>query len=115
MLEHYDGIGQWRETENGFEIDPSGEYEGTTFEAADDLAGFLATDPRSMSCIARQALSYATGRILAPGDAPAIAELATSFTDSEHQMRELMVAVATNAAFRYMTPDPATRIKGEQP
>lgn len=115
VLEHYDGIGQWREDENGFPIDPSGEYEGTTFDAAEDLAAFLADDPRAMTCIARHALSYATGRELGTQDAPAIAELVATFTDSDYQMRELMVAVTTNAAFRYMTSDPATRIKGEQP
>ncbi len=105
VLEHYDGIGMWRDTENGFEIDPSGEYGDTSFGDAKDLAAFLAADPRVTSCIARQSLAYSIGIDPHGLDEEALSELGATFEASEYAMRDLLVAVVTSPSFRYFSTE----------
>jgi len=106
VLEHYDGVGLWREDENGFEIDPSGEYLGFSFDDAGSLASFLGSDDRAMSCIVQHGLSFATGRVLGPeSDVPTLETLGTTFAESGYGMRELMLGIVRSPSFRYLTLD----------
>lgn len=106
-LEHYDGIGVWRDQELGFDIDASGEYDGEVFEGAADLAGYLASDPRFSTCMSQQVLSFAAGREIREEDEEMIVNIAASFEDSEFQLRELVVGVTTSAAFRFISEEVA--------
>jgi len=101
-FENYDGVGVWRDTENGFDIDASGEYIDQSFKGAGDLANYLANDPRFAECISSQVLSFAAGREIRPEDDEMLSRIATSFEDSEYQLQELVVGVVTSAAFRYV-------------
>ena len=63
-LEHYDGIGAYRETDQGFAIDASGDaarrHRPSTGRASS--RGLLAADERLPRCMAQQLLTYALGR-----------------------------------------------------
>ena len=52
-LEHFDGIGAFREQDDGVAIDASGELDGVQFSDARGLGSALAQDPNVASCFAR--------------------------------------------------------------
>lgn len=65
-FEHFDGIGIWRDTDNGKPVDASGEVvagpggvEGT-FEGVDELGELLAHDPAVQACYVAQYTEFAT-------------------------------------------------------
>jgi hypothetical protein len=71
-LENYDGIGQWRTTDNGVAVDASGDLgNGQTFNGAIELQNLLKSDARVPRAVVQYLLSYALGRELAldPGGA----------------------------------------------
>lgn len=62
-LEHFDAIGQWRDQDNGFAIDDSGQLpDGTSFQGAHGLAQVVANDPRYSACVVEKLFTYALGR-----------------------------------------------------
>src|SRR5690349_24724059 len=53
-LEHFDSIGNYRETENGIAIDPSGILEdGTPFDGAQELGTILGNSASVTECLLR--------------------------------------------------------------
>ena len=103
-LEHYDGIGAFRDTENGLPIDPSGVYEGEPLGGVGDVARFLATDERATRCVAQRLMSYATGRDYLPRDRFAVDDLHAAFADEAFVFRMLVIELVTNPTFRYLAP-----------
>ncbi len=101
-LEHFDGLGAYRERDNGVEIDASGDLDGLPFSDARGLATALAADPRLADCFARTLLRYARGALETPSEAPLIAELSSAFASSSYRVRELMQSVVTSDAFRHV-------------
>jgi hypothetical protein len=63
-LENYDGIGEWRTTDNGLPIDASSTLvpSGQNFDGALQLESILKADPRLPSAVVQFSLSYALGR-----------------------------------------------------
>ena len=75
-FEHFDGMGQWRDTENGgLTIDSSGSYtfaDGTT-KTWTDAAGLmqvLASTPQTHTCFAKKLAAYGLQRYVTPSDMP---------------------------------------------
>jgi hypothetical protein len=105
-FEHYDGIGAWRDTEAGKPVDASGELFGTddingTFEGAPELARLLASSEQVRTCVAEQWFGFAFGRTPAEDDTCSFDAMALAFTESDHDIRELLVALVTTDAFRH--------------
>lgn len=104
-LEHYDGIGAFRETENGLPIDPTGVYEGKALDGVADVAEFLATDERATRCVAQRLMSYATGRDYLPRDRAAVDELHAVFADEAFVLRMLVIELVQSPTFRYLSEE----------
>jgi hypothetical protein len=119
-LEHYDPVGNWRETDRGLPIDDSGQVAGLPtdingpFKGAIELASKLAKSEKVRQCVAKQWFRFASGRreVLpvdamgqpmdaAGSDACTLASLYKSFEDSGHDMRDLRLKIALSDAFRY--------------
>jgi hypothetical protein len=105
-LENFDGTGRWRTTENGLDIDASGELTGTDvdgpFIGAKELADRLATSKAVSDCVSTQWFRWAYGRTENPDiDACNIDDLQTRFDDADHDMRELLVALTQTDAFMF--------------
>ena len=67
-VENFDGIGAWRDQDNGEPIDASGQLpNGTSVNGAADLAHVLASNPTFARCVVKQLFTYTHGR--APDDA----------------------------------------------
>ena len=102
-LEHYDGLGQWRDTENGLAIDVSGTLSGTDvdgpFNGAIELAQKLSKSPQVATCTVRQLFRFGFGRYETTDDAPTIDRLAAGFQSSKQRVLDLAVSMTQVPAF----------------
>ncbi|MEC9073382.1 MAG: DUF1588 domain-containing protein, partial [Myxococcota bacterium] len=101
-LEHFDGVGRYRETENDLPIDATGEIVGTgytngTFDGAEALATLLAESPETHRCFAQQWLRFAYGMEVSAGMKCLLDDIAATFEDDGHRVRALLRALATSA------------------
>jgi hypothetical protein len=71
-LEQFDGLGQYRETDNGQPVDASAIYpidgEPVAFVGAVEFAELLASSSEANQCYARRWAEYVYGRDLTPAD-----------------------------------------------
>jgi hypothetical protein len=107
-FEHYDATGRWRTTENGFDIDASGELAATDvdgdFVGARELGERLAGSEQVAGCVARQWFRFAYGRSESEElDACNLETIDAAFAESGHDMRELLVALTQTDAFLFRT------------
>ncbi|HSS38940.1 MAG TPA: DUF1592 domain-containing protein [Polyangia bacterium] len=106
-FENYDGIGQFRTTDQNLPVDPSGQIplNGAmqTFPNAVALTDMLASSPDVQSCFARQWTRYALNRWDTSADRASVQGAAQAFQASGN-MRDLIAAVATSRTFRYRAP-----------
>ncbi|MGB8330520.1 MAG: DUF1592 domain-containing protein, partial [Polyangiales bacterium] len=73
IFEHYDGIGQWRDQQNGKQIDATGEVIQTDdidglYDGAPELASALAGSTQVQECVASQWFRFAYNRTVSPED-----------------------------------------------
>ena len=99
IFERFDGAGQFRLTENGAPIDPSGEVNRVPVRDAIDLGHRLREDPALTSCLVSRAYSYATGREIQPADRPLLRHFEARFREDGHRFPELLHTIATSRAF----------------
>jgi hypothetical protein len=101
-LEHFDGIGAYRETDHGVTLDVSGDlFGGTPFDGAKGLAAALKQDPRLADCFARQLYRYATGHREVPSEDPILKQLASDAASSGLKLRALAKALVASDGFRF--------------
>jgi hypothetical protein len=100
-LEHFDGIGAFRQTDKGLTIDATGELDGVKFDGPRQLGAALKNHPESASCIARQLYRYAMAHVENTGEEAAILALAKSFQDGGYRFRSLVEGVVKSPAFVY--------------
>lgn len=98
-LEHFDGLGQLRKTENGAPIDVSADLEGKTFEGAQGLASYLRQDARIPSCLVRNVYSYGTGRTTDERDEDYLADQSAAFAANGYRLPDLMMQIASSPEF----------------
>jgi hypothetical protein len=107
-FEHFDGMGQWQDNENGgLAIDSSGSFtfaDGTT-KTWTDAAGMmqaLAASPQAHTCFAKKLASFGLQRDVVTTDMPLLnsltsASMAAGTAGSEKQ---LIIQLVKNDAFR---------------
>jgi hypothetical protein len=104
-FEHYDGMGRWRDTDNGLAVDDSGEIAGTdaqgTFHGATELGRKLAASQDAQRCFAGHWLTFAYGRLETEGDACTRASLEDAFSKSGGRIQDLLLALTQTDAFLY--------------
>lgn len=107
-MEHYDGVGKWRDQDNGQPIDATGSLpSGANFDGAVQLAQTLKTDPRFARCISKKMLTYSLGRELTTADDCTVDGLTKLSQDNGYRLRELAVAVVKSPSFRNRRPGKA--------
>lgn len=100
-FEHFDALGQWRDTENGMTIDTASDLDGRPFNDANELAGLVAALPEVGVCIARRFYQHATARLDRKGDGPAVKALVNSFIASDFDFKQLVTDMVVNDGYRY--------------
>ena len=93
-LEHFDGIGAFRATENDAPIDVSGTLEDARFNGAAGLGKAIANNPASTECVANRALEYTIGRST-DDEGDALAALEKGFAADGYRLPALMLRLAT--------------------
>lgn len=109
-FEHYDALGQWRDTDQNLPIDATGEISGSDvdgpFDGALALTQKLAQSQEVKDCLVQTWFRFAHGRTVTPADAGNLAVLNAAFAGNGYKLAELMVAVTQTHAFRYsLVPD----------
>ena len=109
-FEHYDGMGAWRDSENGVSVDTSGQVFGSAdpdllgpVDGALELSQRLSGSQQVADCMATHVFRYALGRAENVEDLCTInvmGQILRASTD----FREMMVALGTMEAFRYRQP-----------
>ena len=107
-FEHYDGVGEYRMTDQSLPVDASGSIvldgQTQTFTDALGLASMLAQSPQVQECFATQWMRYALNRWDTSADLASIQGATSTFQAGGLNMRDLIAAVATSRTFRYRTP-----------
>jgi hypothetical protein len=98
-LEHFDGLGQLRLTENGAPIDVSADVDGRTITGAQGLARYLRENPKVPACLVRNVFAYGTGRKTDERDEDHLADRTAAFAASGYRLPELMVQIASSPEF----------------
>jgi hypothetical protein len=101
-LERFDGIGEFRQTDNGAQIDASGELDGASFTDARGLGMALSQNANVTSCFTRTLLRYARGALEDPSETALIDALSGEFAAAQYRMSDLMLKISTQSAFRSM-------------
>jgi hypothetical protein len=109
-LENFDGVGLWRDTENGKPIDASGEIPEVDvagpFLGPVELAQKVASSQDARDCFAQKWLSFAYGRVPGEQDSCSLSQLETAFRESGGNVKALLLAATQTDAFLYL-PLPA--------
>ncbi len=106
-FEHYDGLGLWRDTENGQPIDATGGVKISRdtqvigdVDGAIELSAKLATSRNVHDCVAKEFYRFALGRALNQADNCTATKIEERFMSSGGSFKELMLAIVESEAFR---------------
>lgn len=105
-FEHYDFMGRWRDRDGNFPVDDEGEVFASVdldgkFKGGVELAQKLAASASVRQCFAAQWFRYANGRAETNADACTMSRLGKRLDENGHDLRDLLIAIATSDAFRY--------------
>jgi hypothetical protein len=107
-FENYDGIGQFRTTDNGQPVDASGSVstDGAThtFKNAIELIGVLAKSSEVRQCFSSQWARFALVRPDTDADQASLQTVASTFGSQTSTIQDLLAAIATMRTFRYRSP-----------
>ena len=106
IFEHYDGIGQWRDQQNGKPIDATGQVVQTDdidgdYDGAPELARALADSTQVQECVSSQWFRFAYNRTVTSEDSCSIEQLNDVFRASDFNIKSLLVALTQTNAFLY--------------
>ncbi len=107
-FERYDGLGRYREEENGKRVDSSGELTVTReaaiegpFQDAVELSHRLAQSTQVSDCVASQWYRFAMGRLEQAHDVCSLREVQARFARSNGDLKDLLVGITLTQAFRF--------------
>ncbi len=99
-FENFDGVGRWRDTENGATIDPSGDLEGEPFDDAWDFARALSDHPDLGPCLAQHVWGVGTGHTPIYEELALSEWLAEELRLYDHSVKRLLLATVVSEGFR---------------
>ena len=110
-LEHFDGSGQYRETEKGAPIDASGALDNRQFTDTVGLGQSLHDSPALSSCLVKRVYSYATGSTMSADDRTTLEYFDTRFAAQGYRLPALLRSIALGDAFVTIrnVPPPAAK------
>ena len=99
-FENFDGMGRWRDTENGALIDPSGDLDGEGFADSWELGAVLSEHDRYGYCMSRHLYRYAVGRLESDSEENLLDWLAAGLEETEFSYQSLLLDVILSDGFR---------------
>ena len=107
-LENFDGVGGWREKDEGFKIEPAGKLvSGENFAGPNELNKILAGQKREefLHCMAEKMMIYALGRGLEWYDKPAQEQIAADIKAGNYKFSALIMGVVKSVPFQLRRGD----------
>ncbi|MHB1207967.1 MAG: DUF1588 domain-containing protein, partial [Rhodospirillaceae bacterium] len=98
-LENFDGVGQFRETENGAPLDLNTTIDGKPTEGLAGLNQVVHDNPATTSCLVQNLYKYAVGRGISSADKEAVDQLKTVFGAEGYRVPDLLRQIALSDAF----------------
>jgi hypothetical protein len=98
-LEHFDGAGQFRASENGAVIDTHGTLADASFDDAAGLGAVLGKDPAVSSCLVQSVWRYASGHVGDRDESAFLHYLDERFAANGYRIPELLRLIATSRNF----------------
>jgi hypothetical protein len=112
-FEHYDGIGKYRNVDNGGQVDSTGaiQLDGAERKFADarELSAALAKSPEVARCFAMQWMRFAFQRPTIEEDRASLDAATTAFNKAG-AITDLLVGVAGSRTFRYRMPNAGEKL-----
>jgi len=102
-LENYDGVGAWRDKDNGAVIDASGKLpDGAAFDGPNGLKSLLLTQHRDdfISTFTQKLLTYALGRGVEASDLPAVRTIMRDAAKENDTIPALIDAIVRSPQFQ---------------
>jgi hypothetical protein len=106
-LENFDGLGTFRQKENGVMIDASGELDGVKFSDAAGLAQAMHDSAKPAACFVKKVFAYGTGHMPTKGEAEWMKSLQAKFQADGYRVPQLLKQIVLSDAFYRVTPAPA--------
>ena len=107
-FENYDGLGQYRTTDNGQPVDATGQVtldgSSKSFKNAIELSALLANSNDVRSCFVTQWAKFAFSRASEPADAASLNDAFAAFSKASFTVRDLLVSIAKSRSFNYRSP-----------
>ena len=96
------GVGQWRTTDDGAKIDPSGTlFDGTPVDSAVALRQALVRQPEIfVGVLTEKMLTYALGRGLEYYDMPAVRKIVHDGRNNDYRFSSIVMGVVKSAPFQ---------------
>jgi len=113
-LENFDGAGQFRVTDGGATIDPSGNLDGVDFEDHTGLSTALSANPAVPACLVQTTLAYGLGRSLGPEERGWFDHLLNEFEQEEFRLKPLVRSIVTSDNFFVVKSPPSVPAEGTQ-
>ncbi len=106
-LENFDGAGIFRQSENGAELDISGELDGIFYEDINGLANALHNHPKLSACLVNRLYAYGTGGAVSLRyDRDSLRWLEQEFVAENYRLRALLRTLVLSEAFSSVRPIP---------
>ena len=100
-LEHFDAIGQWRETDGGAAISATIEWQGQTIDSPRAFReALLGRGSTFVQTVTEKLLTYALGRGVDYRDAPTVRELVRGLARDEYRWSSLIEGIVSSTPFR---------------
>jgi hypothetical protein len=111
-LERFDGVGAFRDNENGAPIDAGGSFEGKSFDGANALGYLMSQSTGPTDCLSTRAAEYATGQVTDNLPKGWVDALIKSFQAGGYKYPALIEKIALSPEFYAVAPidAPATKV-----
>jgi hypothetical protein len=105
-LEHFDGIGHWRDTDGTAAIDATGQLpSGQTFDGALQMVSELKQQAPTISdCVTQKMFAYSLGRDPVAADQCQLSQLSSQFASANYNIRSLIMQTVASDTFRKRLP-----------
>ena len=104
-LSNYDAVGAYLDTENGLDIDASGEIvsagNDVKFDGGVELGEQIANNELAQRCYAKQWFAFANGRTTTEADTCELDAVFAEFADDELRVTSLIHAVVASPSFTH--------------
>ena len=102
-LEHFDGMGVYRGTDQGLTLDTTGTLDAATFADARGLGQQVQARADLGACITRQVYTYALGQVPSATQAAGLAALSQGFDQGGKNFQSLLLELVQSDAFRLVS------------